>query len=115
MVGDTTLAGIKPQLEKAFGSWKQGNTPKKSISNVAAPTQAEVYLIDKPGAAQSFILAGTNAPPRNSPQGIALGIWNDVLGGTFGGLGKMNLREDKPLSHPPRTPSLFTHATTACA
>jgi len=103
IVGDTTLAEIKPQLEKAFASWKQGNAPKKSIAKVAPPKQAEVYLIDKPGAAQSFILAGTIAPPRNSPQEIALGIWNDILGGTFGGRVNMNLREDKHWSYGART------------
>jgi zinc protease len=113
IVGDTTPAEIKPQLEKAFASWKQGNTPKKSISNVAAPKQAEVYLIDKPGAAQSFILAGTIAPPRNSPQEIALGIWNDILGGTFGGRVNMNLREDKHWSYGARTTFQFARGDSA--
>jgi len=107
IVGDTTPAEIKPQLEKAFASWKQGNAPKKSISNVPAPKRAEVYLIDKPGAAQSFILAGTIAPPRNSPQEIALGIWNDIMGGTFGGRVNMNLREDKHWSYGARTAFQF--------
>jgi zinc protease len=113
IVGDTTLAEIKPQLEKAFASWKQGNTPKKNISKVAAPKQAEVYLIDKPGAAQSFILAGTIAPPRNSPQEIALGIWNDIIGGTFGGRVNMNLREDKHWSYGARTSFQFARGDSA--
>jgi len=113
IVGDTTLAEIKPQLEKTFASWKQGNTPKKSISNVAAPKQAEVFLIDKPGAAQSFILAGTIAPPRNSPQEIALGIWNDILGGTFGGRVNMNLREDKHWSYGAATAFQFARGDSA--
>src|SRR5260370_32646627 len=91
IVGDTTLAEIKPQLEKAFASWKQGNTPKKSISKVAAPKQAEVYLIDKPGAAQSFILAATIATQRTSPPGIALGNCTDVLGGSVRGPATLDL------------------------
>jgi zinc protease len=107
IVGDTTLGDIKPQLEKAFASWKLGATAKKSIPKVEAPKQTEVYLIDKPGAAQSFILAGTIAPPRNNPQEIPLGIWNDVLGGTFGGRVNMNLREDKHWSYGARTTFLF--------
>ncbi len=113
IVGDTTLSEIKPQLEKAFASWKQGNTPKKSISNVTAPKRPEVFLIDKPGAAQSFILAGTIAPPRNSPQEIALGIWNDVMGGTFGGRVNMNLREDKHWSYGARTAFQFARGDSA--
>src|SRR5260370_22672114 len=113
IVGDNALAEIKPQLEKAFASWKQGNTPKNSMSKVAAPKQAEVYLIDKPGAAQSFILAETIAPPRNSPQEIALGIWNDILGGTFGGRVNMNLREDKHWSYGARTAFQFARGQSA--
>ena len=113
IVGDTTLAEIKPQLEKVLASWKQGSTPRKSIPNVAAPKQAELYLIDKPGAAQSFILAGTIAPPRNSPQEIALGIWNDILGGTFGGRVNMNLREDKHWSYGARTAFQFARGDSA--
>lgn len=103
IVGDTTLAEIKPQLEKVLAGWKPGEAPRKKIPVVAAPKQAEVYLIDKPGAAQSFILAGTIAPPRNSPKEIPLGIWNDILGGTFGGRVNMNLREDKHWAYGART------------
>jgi zinc protease len=113
IVGDTTPAEIKPQLEKALASWKQGNPPKKSISKAPAPRQAEVYLIDKPGAAQSYILAGTIAPPRNSPQEIALGIWNDIMGGTFGGRLNMNLREDKHWSYGARTVFQFARGDSA--
>jgi len=113
IVGDTTLAEIKPQLEKALASWKPGNTPKKTISNVAGPKQAVVYLVDKPGAAQSYILAGTVAPPRNSPLEIPLGIWNDILGGTFGGRVNMNLREDKHWSYGARTGFRFARGDSA--
>jgi zinc protease len=70
-------------------------------------------LIDKPGAVQSFILAGTIAPPRNNPQEIPLGIWNDVLGGTFGGRVNMNLREDKHWSYGARTGFQFARGDSA--
>ena len=113
VVGDTTLAEIRPQLEKAFAAWKPGDVPRKAIPNVPAPKQAEVFLIDKPGAAQSFILAGTIAPPRNSPREIPLGIWNDILGGTFGGRVNMNLREDKHWSYGARTAFLYARGDSA--
>ena len=80
---------------------------------MAPPKQAELYLIDKPGAAQSYILAGTIAPPRNSPQEIALGIWNDILGGTFGGRVNMNLREEKHWSYGARTGFQFARGNSA--
>jgi zinc protease len=113
IVGDTTLTEIRPQLERAFAAWKAGNTPKKKIPPVAAPQQADVYLIDKPGAAQSFLLAGTITPPRNNPQEIPLGIWNDILGGTFGGRVNMNLREEKHWSYGARTGFQFARGDSA--
>ena len=47
--------------------------------------KSEVYLIDKPGALQSVIVAGNVAPPRANPDEIAIEAMNDALGGTFGG------------------------------
>jgi zinc protease len=107
IVGNTTLEEIRPQLERAFVDWKPGNVPKTKIPPVEAPKQAEVYLIDKPGAVQSYILAGTVAPPRNNPQEVSLGLWNDILGGTFGGRVNMNLREDKHWTYGAKTAFLF--------
>ena len=34
IVGDITLDGIKPKLEKLFGGWKPGEVPAKNISHV---------------------------------------------------------------------------------
>ena len=50
MVGDTTLAEIKPKLEKLFAGWKPGDVPKKNIGHVDAARKPDVYLIDRPGS-----------------------------------------------------------------
>jgi len=99
VVGDTTLAEITPQLEKAFASWKAGEVPKKVIAQVAAPTKPLVYVVDRPGALQSVIVGAQLAPPRNSPDALPLEIVNDVFGGTFSSRINMNLREDKHWSY----------------
>jgi len=99
VVGDTTLAEITPQLEKAFASWKPGDVPKKVIAPVAAPAKPLVYLVDRPGALQSVIVGAQLAPPRNSPDALPLEIVNDVFGGTFSSRINMNLREDKHWSY----------------
>ncbi|MEM1397502.1 MAG: pitrilysin family protein, partial [Pseudomonadota bacterium] len=51
VVGDTTLADIKPLLEKAFGDWKAPATalPKKNVATVQRPTKGKVIIVDKPG------------------------------------------------------------------
>jgi zinc protease len=99
VVGDTTLAELKPLLEKAFGGWQAGEVPKKNLATVAQPAKTVVYLIDRPGALQSDIVGAQLAPPRNSPDDVALTLMNDVLGGTFNSRMNMNLREDKHWSY----------------
>jgi zinc protease len=99
VVGDTTMAELKPLLEKAFGAWKAGEVPHKLIATVAQPKGSTVYLIDRPGALQSEIIGAQLAPPRNSPDAVQLSLLNDVFGGTFSSRLNMNLREDKHWSY----------------
>ncbi len=99
VVGDTTLAEIQPKLEKLFASWKQGDVPKKNISDVKMAGSQTVYLVDKPGAIQSIIFAGHVAPPKANPDEIAIETMNNILGGTFISRINMNLREDKHWSY----------------
>ncbi len=99
VVGDTTLAEIKPMLEKSFAGWKAGEVPKKVLATVAPQEKSVVYLMDRPGALQSVIVGAQLAPPRNSPESLPLDIVNDVFGGTFSSRINMNLREDKHWSY----------------
>jgi zinc protease len=95
VAGDTSLNELKPKLEKLFANWKAGQIPKKNISTVPFPPKPVIYLIDKPGALQSVIIAGLVAPPTANPKEIAIEAMNDGLGGMFGSRLNMNLREDK--------------------
>jgi len=108
VVGDTTISELTPKLERLFDGWKAGDIPKKNISTVAYPAKPVVYILDRPGALQSFILAGEIAPSRNSPDHIAIETMNNILGGNFGARINMNLREDKHWSY--GATSLFWNA-----
>jgi zinc protease len=99
VVGDTTLAELKPALERAFGAWKPGDLPNHDIAKVDQPAGTTIYLIDRPGALQSDIVGAQLAPPRNSPDAVALNLLNDVFGGTFSSRLNMDLREDKHWSY----------------
>jgi zinc protease len=99
IVGDTTMAEIKPKLEKLFAGWKPGDVPKKNITTVPQPAKDEVYLIDRPGSGQSVIFGAQLAPPRNDPDSIPLQLVNDIFGGNFSSRINMNLREDKHWSY----------------
>jgi zinc protease len=103
VVGDTTLKEVTPKLERLFAGWKSGSVPAKNVKTVPIATKSTVYLIDKPGALQSVIIAGVVAPPRGNPQEIAIEAMNNSLGGMFGARLNMNLREDKHWSYGART------------
>jgi zinc protease len=66
---------------------------------VALPAKAAVYLIDRPGALQTVVLAGNLAPPKNNPDEVAIEAMNTILGGEFGSRINLNLREDKHWSY----------------
>jgi zinc protease len=99
VVGDTTLAEIRPKLEALFAPWKGGAVPKKNVAPVEAGAQGVLYVMDRPGALQSTIFAGHVAPPRANPQEITQQVLNTVLGGQFISRLNMNLREDKHWSY----------------
>jgi zinc protease len=99
VVGDTTLAEITPKLEKLFASWKSGQTPRKDVAAVQLPSKPVVYILDKPNAEQSVVIAANITVPPNTPDELAIQAMNDVLGGTFSSRLNMNLREDKHWSY----------------
>ena len=99
IVGDTTLAEVTPRIEKLFAGWKQGQVPKKDLKTVALAAKPVVYLMDKPGALQSVIIAGSVAPPTGNPKEIAIEAMNDGLGGMFSSRLNSDLREEKHWSY----------------
>lgn len=97
VVGDTNMAEITAALNQAIGSWKPAATPRptKSLPTVDRPQAARVYLIDKPNAEQSLILAGQTLPPESAPDYLPTNSAVSAFGGLFSARLNMNLREDK--------------------
>ena len=95
VVGSTTMAEIKPKLERLFAGWKPGEVPTKNIATVGQQPRPVVYLIDRPGSLQSLIIAGNIAPPKANPNEVSIQTMNGVLGSDFSSRVNMNLREDK--------------------
>ena len=96
VAGDTTLDKIIPQLNAVFGDWKaSGKVPAKLLAKVAPPSHPRVYLINRPGAQQSLILAGIVAPSTEAPNNLPIETMSSAFGGTFTSRLNMNLREDK--------------------
>jgi zinc protease len=99
VVGATTMGEIRPKLERLFAAWRPGDIPAKNVKDVALPATPAVYLIDRPGALQTVILAGNLAPPKNNPNEVPIEVMDALLGGNFGSRINMNLREGKHWSY----------------
>lgn len=99
VVGDVQSANLLPQLEKAFGSWKSANVASVEIAVPTPRNRSSLYLVDKPGAAQSVITIGQIGVPRSTPDYFPLRVLNTILGGQFMSRLNLNLREDKGYSY----------------
>jgi zinc protease len=95
ITGNTTLKEIMPLLEKSFAAWKPGEVPRITIPEREQPKQTAIYMIDKPGAAQSVIIGGHLISPRSDPDTTPFEVLNALLGGMFTSRINMNLREEK--------------------
>jgi zinc protease len=100
VVGDVSAAAVKPVIERAFASWTSGGErPAFSYAQETLRGPAAIYLVDKPGAAQSTFALGNPGPPRNTPDYFALQVMNRILGGQFQSRLNANIREEKGYSY----------------
>jgi zinc protease len=99
IVGDVSLAEIQPKLTRLFSGWRAGDVPQKNVSTVADQPRPLVYILDRPGAEQSVILAANLAAPKANPREYAIEAMTSLLGGQFTSRVNMNLREAKHWSY----------------
>ena len=95
VVGDLTPATALPMLEKAFGGWRSEGMAAlvAEVPNAPQLGKRQVYLVDKPEAAQSQIRIGWVGVARSTPDYAVLEVLNTVLGGSFTSRLNQNLRE----------------------
>jgi predicted Zn-dependent peptidase len=94
VVGDVTMAEVKPLVEKYFAAWEKGDVPINKYRSPVAPKATEVAFVHKEGAVQSVIniTYPVNLKP-GSPDAIKARLMNTILGGGMTGKLFMNLRE----------------------
>tara|TARA_B100001778_G_scaffold334915_1_gene348999 strand:- start:1166 stop:3904 length:2739 start_codon:yes stop_codon:yes gene_type:complete len=105
VTGDINLNEAKELLNKKFNNWTSQASDINPIDLFTVEDQSEprVFLIDKPGAIQSYILAAQLLPPTNSDDDILIDYMNYAIAGSFTSRINMNLREDKSWSYGVRT------------
>jgi predicted Zn-dependent peptidase len=94
LVGDVD-PGMQPLVEQAFGGWRPAGAAPAVEGSLAAPQigATTIYLVDKPGAAQSEVRIGYPGVARSTPDYFAIQVLNTLLGGAFTSRLNMNLRE----------------------
>ena len=104
VVGDVSIDEVVAEAEKAFGNWDDARAGSEATDGSSAEQEpgiesTTIYLVDKPGAAQSVIRAGHLTVPRSDPDFGPLTLLNFCFGGQFSARLNQNLRQDKGYSY----------------
>ena len=98
--GDVNASTVKATIEKALSTWARGGEkPAFTYPTLPAAHPPTIFLVDKPGAAQSTFVIGNPGPPRTTPDYYALQVMNTMLGGMFQSRLNANIREEKGYSY----------------
>jgi zinc protease len=95
IVGDVNPDQIEQKINGLFGGWQRGDVPALNYGEPPKSGTTTIYLIDKPGAAQSSFRIGSVGVPRSTKDYFALTVMNTILGGSFSSRLNQNLREAK--------------------
>jgi len=95
IVGKVTADQAEALAKKSLGEWKSLEAVAPSLPVPQGPAKRTVYLVDRPGAAQSVVAVSWIGLARKSPDYYVSLLMNRVLGGFFMSRINLNLREDK--------------------
>ncbi len=96
LVGDVDPALARRWLAERFGGWSSPYSPPAAAPAVEASTGARrVYLLDRPGSAQTALYVGNRALTERDPDYYPALLANQVLGGSFAARLMQDLREKK--------------------
>jgi zinc protease len=94
--GDVEMKSLKAKLEAALGGWKPTAVTLALPKAVFTPKEkTQIYLIDRPGSAQTVLQFGNLSVRQNDPDYVALTVANRILGGGSSGRLFQNIREQK--------------------
>jgi zinc protease len=99
VVGDVRPDDIERRVRAMFGGWQRATVPPASYGQPAAAKGTTIYVVDKPGAAQSSFRIGGVGVARNTADYFPLTVMNTALGGSFTSRLNQNLRETKAYTY----------------
>jgi zinc protease len=95
VVGDVRPDDIERRVRTLFGGWERRPVLPANYGQPPVAKGTTIYLVDKPGAAQSSFRIGGVGVARSTEDYFPLIVMNTVLGGSFTSRLNNNLRETK--------------------
>ncbi len=95
VIGDVDRAATVKRATELFGAWEKGQPIAENFPAPPVRTGRAIYLVDRPGSAQSTIVIANLAINRSSPDYFPMLLLNTMLGGSFSPRLDQNLRENK--------------------
>ncbi|HEY2374522.1 MAG TPA: pitrilysin family protein [Gemmatimonadaceae bacterium] len=100
VVGDVEPNAVRQMVERVLAPWNAGGSvPSFEYPQVPPQKTTTIYLVDKPGAAQSSFAIGLPGPSRSTSDYFALEVLNTMLGGMFQSRLNADIREQKGYSY----------------
>jgi predicted Zn-dependent peptidase len=100
VTGDVDMKSLQSKLEAAFADWMPGQgTHDLPKAEFPAKQKNHIFLIDRPGSAQTVLQFGALAVSQTHPDYIALTVANRILGGGSSGRLFQNIRERKGFTY----------------
>lgn len=101
VAGDVSLNEAQLEISSVFGDWTNATLVNSGYEDLSNDSEAltTIYLVDKPGAAQSVIRAGHTTISRANQDYFKLVLLNFIFGGQFSARLNQNLRQDKGYSY----------------
>ena len=98
LAGDIEEENAVRLIERELGAWQASARVETAL---APPANSEkgIYLIDRPGAAQSEVRFGHIGVRRDTADYFPLIVMNTILGGSFKSRLNMKLREEKGFTY----------------
>lgn len=96
ILGDITPAQAKAKAAQYFGNWQKKDVPAapappKPMAGVAGDGKPRIFIVDRPGAAQTEIRVSQLVPGYSDPNRVPASLASNVLGG--GGFDTRLMRE----------------------
>lgn len=95
VAGDVTREELDGMLASAFAGWEGRGVDPGPVTAGAPDGTRTIYVVDKPGAAQSEVRVGRVGVARDTDAYYPLSVLNTVLGGSFTSRLNSKLREEK--------------------